>query len=335
LGEGFEGMSNSLLIIDGWMGWAYKHKCKTSKSQEKFRPEREIYALTFRKKFVYFRLSLYTVKSKGKMPIQDISIGRFAPRNSYIHRLDPRTKMVCAVILMTALFFLKNLVVLAAFFGLLGLLHAAARLEPVLAFRSIRPFLWLFGLTLLMHALFTKSDTWFSVPWIGVHVSRSGFHNGLFYSVRIFDLMALAGLFTLTTSPMSFADSAEKLLSPLKRTGFPAHETAMTLSISLRFIPILVDESIRIQKSQASRGADWSGRSLQRLRGLLPILVPLFVSGFHRANDLALAMDARCYRGGQDRTSYSGLRMRRSDWASMGLVWIAGMALVLLDRQLA
>jgi energy-coupling factor transport system permease protein len=133
---------------------------------------------------------------------------------------------------------------------------------------------------------------------------------------------------------MSFADSTEKLLSPLRRIGFPAHETAMTLSISLRFIPILVDESIRIQKSQASRGAEWSGGSVQRIRNLLPLLVPLFVSGFHRANDLALAMDARCYRGGYDRTSYTDLRMRWSDWVSIGLTCVLGTVLVLLDRQL-
>jgi energy-coupling factor transport system permease protein len=243
--------------------------------------------------------------------------------------------MVCCFILMSALFFLKNLILLTAFFGLLCFLHAAARLETVLAYRGIRPFFWLFALTLLMHALFTKGDTRFFVPWVGLGISKQGLSQGLFYSVRVFDLMVLAGLFTLTTSPMSFADSLERMLSPLKRTGFPAHETAMTLSISLRFIPNLLDESDRIRKSQASRGADWTGSPVQKIRNLLPILVPLFVSGFHRANDLALAMDARCYRGGQNRTSYSGLRMKRSDWTSIGVVGAGAVAMVLFDRRLA
>ncbi len=269
------------------------------------------------------------------MPVQDITIGRYAPRNSIIHNLDPRTKMACSLVLMSSLFFLKTLLVLAVFFLVFCFLHAAARLKPGMALRGMRPFLWIFGLTLVMHAAFTGGDALFSIPWIGAGISRRGLNQGLFYSIRIVDLMVLAGLFTLTTSPMSFADSVEKLLSPLGRFGFPSHETAMTLSISLRFIPMLADESDRIRKAQASRGVEWTGRPVQKIRSLLPVLVPLFVSGFHRANELALAMDARGYRGGQNRTSFSELRMKRMDWLFMGTAWIIAAAMVILDRRLA
>jgi energy-coupling factor transport system permease protein len=269
------------------------------------------------------------------MPVQDITIGRYAPRNSIIHNLDPRTKMACTLVLMSALFFLKTLLILAAFFLLFCFLHAAARLKPAMALRSVRPFLWIFGLTLLVHAAFSGGDALFSIPWIGAEISKRGLNQGLFYSIRIFDLMLLAGLFTLTTSPMSFADSVEKLLSPLRRLGFPSHETAMTLSISLRFIPMLADESDRIRKSQASRGVEWTGRPVHKIRSLLPVLIPLFVSGFHQANELALAMDARGYRGGKNRTSFSGLRMKRMDWLSMGAAWLIAAVMILSDRRLA
>ncbi|HEX9933864.1 MAG TPA: energy-coupling factor transporter transmembrane component T, partial [bacterium] len=175
--------------------------------------------------------------------------------------------------------------------------------------------------------------SWFSIPWFHISVTFEGLQRGLFYSLRMLNLLALAGLFTLTTSPLSLADSLERLLAPFKRLGIPAHEVGMTLSISLRFIPILIDEADCIQKSQTSRGADWSGNPLNRIRGLLSIFVPLLVSSLRQANDLALAMDSRCYRGGKGRTSFQSLKMGKRDWTAIAVVLGCAAVCVGLDYQ--
>lgn len=302
------------------------------KSQEKFRCRKEIYALTFPKKCVYFNLDLCARKSKAKMPIQDITLGQFAPRNSFVHRLDPRTKLAFSFLFMTILFFIRSSFFLTLFFLGMCILYRFSKLQPALALRNLRPFLWLFVLTVFLHAFFSEGVPFWTIRGTPVALSKDGLFRGVFFSLRIADLMVLAGWYTLTTSPMSFADSLEKLLTPFRKIGVPAHEIAMMMSISLRFIPILLEEIQRIQNAQMSRGVRFSGNPVEKIRNAVPVLIPLFVSSFHRANDLALAMDSRCYRGGENRTAYMILRMRTGDGWFLGVSVVFGLTMLLTER---
>jgi len=257
----------------------------------------------------------------------DITLGHFAPRDSVIHRLDSRTKILAGVILMTLIFLaprLSSLLVIA-----LGtiVLYQAARLNTGLAFRNIRPFLWILILTVIIHALFTEGHILIRLP-LSLAVTTEGIHAGLFYSFRIVVLILSAALITLTTSPMALTDAIERFLKPLTRLGLPAHEIAMMMSISMRFIPTLMEETDRIRKAQISRGSRINGSPVQRIKGLIPLIIPLFVSTFRRANDLALAMEARCYRGGENRTSYQALRFRWVDGAALGVVAVSGIMIL-------
>ncbi len=266
------------------------------------------------------------------MPIQDITLGQFAPRNSFIHRLDPRTKLIFSFLFTGVLFFLRSPLFLILFFFGVCILYRFSKLQPTLALRNLRPFLWLFVLTVFLHAFFSEGIPLWRIPGTHITVYKEGLSRGMFYSMRMANLMILAGWYTLTVSPMSFADSLEKMLSPFRRIGVPAHEIAMMMSISLRFIPILVEETERIHNAQMSRGVRFSGNPVEKIRNTIPILIPLFVSSFHRANDLAFAMDSRCYRGGENRTTYLILRMKASDWWSIGLSLGVGSVFVSMER---
>jgi energy-coupling factor transport system permease protein len=234
---------------------------------------------------------------------------------------------------MTVLFLLKSCLFLLIFLVFICFFYSISKLHLSLAFKNIRPFFWLLGLTLFLHAFYTDGKILFQIPKIHLRVTEEGLFQGFFYALRIADLMVLAAWFTLITSPMAFADSIEKFMSPLKRIGVPAHEIAMMMSISLRFIPILLEETARIQNAQISRGASIKGNPVHKIRNVVPVLVPLFVSSFYRANELALAMDARCYRGGQSRSSYLVLKMNWMDRGIMGLMIISGLVFVLLEHQ--
>lgn len=245
-----------------------------------------------------------------------LTLGRYAPRDSIIHRLDPRTKMLSLFCLMGLAFFIVGLDMLLAFGLLLCALYPVARISLKLLFGNIRSFFWLLFLTFVLHGFFTEGRVLFSVPLplYGFDCTLEGLRNGLFYGLRIILLISMANLLTLTTTPMSLTDGLEKLLNPFRKLGLPAHEIAMMMSISMRFIPILLEESERIQKAQMSRGADFDGPLLVKIKSIIPILVPLFVSAFRKANDLALAMDARCYRGGINRSSYQILSFESADY---------------------
>ena len=252
------------------------------------------------------------------MKIQDITLGQYAPGDSVIHRLDPRTKILSTLILMTLLLITHSLEILLLFFILCFVFFILGNLNPKLALGNLRPFLWLFLLTFFLNAVFTKGKILWEVPFLNVYITEQGISQGVFYTLRIAILVVLANLLTLTTSPMSLTDGIERFLSPLKRVGIRSHEIALMLSISLRFIPILIEEADRIRKAQISRGVTFMGSILNKIKNTVPLIVPLFLSTFRRANDLALAMEARCYRGGEGRTSYNVLRFR----------WIDGIVLL-------
>lgn len=261
----------------------------------------------------------------------DLTLGQYAPRHSAIHRLDPRTKLGLLFVLMGCVFLIRRIESLLFFLAWIAVLYPSARLSLGLAWNNIRAFFWLFLLTVCLHGFFTEGVPLVHIPLTGWTVTRDGLLQGAYYTLRMVDFILLASLLTLTTSPMSLTDGLERLLKPFERIRVPAHEIAMVMSISMRFIPILLDESERIRKAQVSRGARFEGGPVQKVRGLLPILIPLFLSSFRKANDLALAMDARCYRGGLGRTGYHQLSLSRRDGLALLSIFVFIALLVSLD----
>ena len=208
-----------------------------------------------------------------------------------------------------------------------------AKLNPVLLLKNLRAFWVLFLLTFFVHALFTPGRIIWRIPWVTLYVTEEGFYYGIFYSLRLGILISLANLLTLTTSPMDLTDALERFLKPFRRFGVPSHEIGMMFSISLRFIPILIDEAERIRKAQLSRGARHEGNIFHKIRSIVPLIIPLFLSAFRRAHDLALAMDARCYQGGANRTSYYLLKFKKIDGLAFLTVLFIGLPILVLGNR--
>ena len=258
------------------------------------------------------------------------SIGQFYPVASPLHALDPRAKILATAVLVVGLFLVDSvagLLVLAAGFVLLV---AASRVPPVAFLRLLRPVAFIVALTVLFQVFFSREGgTLFE--WGFVEVHEGGLRMAFFLALRILLLVSVAGLLTATTAPVALADGIEDLLSPLKKLRFPAHEVAMMMTIALRFIPTLNEEAQKIARAQAARGADLSeGGLLKRVRAMLPVLVPLTIGAFRRADELAEAMESRGYRGGEGRTRYRELRFRARDALALGaaaLVLVSGILL--------
>ena len=263
------------------------------------------------------------------MPIlKDITLGRYIPGNSVLHRLDPRVKILGAAALMGALLGSASGVVLAGFCILVGLLGRFSGLPFRLLLGNLRPLVPLLLLTLTLNALLTPGDVIYALPGGLGELTREGVMRGGFLTVRLSALVVGTSLLTLTTSPLELADGLEFLLSPFQRVGLPAHELAMTTTIALRFVPILIDEADRLRRAQLARGADFGGGPIRRIRSLFPLLLPLFISAFERADRLAVAMEARCYRGNRERTRFRVLTMGRLDYIALtGIFLVAGMIL--------
>ena len=259
---------------------------------------------------------------------KDITLGHYIYRDSFLHRLDPRMKLILLLVQMVFILLMNQFIMMPLLALLIIFYYHTARLSVQYALKSMRPFYILFILTMLMHAFFAVESNYIRLPLIGLKFSPFGFLTGVFYSFRIICLIAIAHLLTLTTSPMSLTDAIENLLKPFHKLGIPAHDIAMMLSIALRFIPIMIEEADRIQKAQLSRGGALHGRFINKLKGLIPLLIPLFMSTFRRAHDLALAMESRCYRGGQGRTRLYELKYTNSDMLAAGFT--AGAALIFL-----
>ena len=262
--------------------------------------------------------------------LNNITMGQYYPVDSPVHRLDPRMKLVLAIAFIVAVFLAHSF---AGYIVLLGFLVFACRLSHVpfrLLLKGLRPLRMIVLLTFLLNLFFTPGeDLWVSF-WI-VRIYREGVLQAVFYSLRLVFLVAGTSLLTLTTSPISLADGIENLLSPLKVIHFPAHELAMMMTIALRFIPTLLEETDKIMKAQMARGADFeSGNLLVRAKAMVPLLVPLFVSAFRRAGDLAMAMESRCYHGGEGRTRLRVLKTTRNDWIAL-LAVAALLGLIILE----
>jgi energy-coupling factor transport system permease protein len=256
--------------------------------------------------------------------LKDITLGRFIPGRSVVHQLDPRSKILATGCLVVALMAAHSGLAVAVLLLLCVAMAIAARLPARLLVGNLKPLLPLILLTFGLNALLTPGRAVFVLPGGIGDLTDAGILRGLFLTGRFTGLVLVASLLTLTTSPLDLADGLEWLLAPLRRVGVPSHELAMTTTIALRFIPILVDEANRLRNAQLARGADFGGGPVRRIRSLFPLLLPLFVSAFGRADRLAVAMEARCYRGDEGRTRYRVLAWQWTD----GLVIAAGLILV-------
>jgi len=249
-----------------------------------------------------------------------------------VHRLDPRCKIIAVLVLLTGVFLAKHPAVFSVWGVLLACLTAAARLPFRLVLRSAKPVLILVLFTASIHIFFTSGTPLLSLGI--VTISREGLVLAVYMGLRLLFLVLFASFLTLTTRPMELADGLERLFSPFARFGFPAHELAMMMTIALRFIPTLLDETDRIMKAQLARGADLDrGGLIKRLRSFIPVLIPLFVIVFQRADDLAIAMESRCYKGGKGRTRMNPLEWTLSDSLSFAICMLLVIALSWIDRS--
>lgn len=263
----------------------------------------------------------------------DISFGQYCEGNSLIHRLDPRAKIVAAVLYIVAVFLAKNL----AAFGLLLIsavvLIAVSQIPLRVVMKSMKPLIIILLFTALINIFWMEGET-LLVSFGFVQIYLEGIVNAVLIAVRI--MILLAGttiLLTFTTTPIALTDGLEQLLSPLKKIGVPVHEFSMMMTIALRFIPTLTEETQKIMNAQKARGADFSTGSLvQRAKALVPILVPLFVSAFRRADELATAMECRCYTGGEGRTRMNVLHAGAMDYVICVMIIALGAGIVLLNQ---
>lgn len=264
--------------------------------------------------------------------MRDITLGQFVAGNSVIHRLDPRTKIGMMILYIVMTFLVKEIWYLAIPFVYLvtELVLSGISLRYIL--NSLKPIRFLLILMFLLNLIFTKGEhVWLDLGFW--QLTGEAVLQSFFLSLRIVLLVAGASMLTLTTSPIALTDGLEKLLSPLKVFHFPAHELAMMMTIALRFVPTLMDESDKIRNAQMSRGADFeSGNIFKRVKSMIPILIPLFVSSFRKADDLAIAMESRCYHGGEGRTRMHQLRFRIADLIAIliTLAFLAALIVILV-----
>ena len=263
--------------------------------------------------------------------LSNITMGQYYPTDSIVHRLDPRVKILLTIAFIVGIFLVHSLwgYALALVF-----VYFMARLSHVpfkMLMRGLRPLRFILVLTFVLNLFFSGEGTilW---QWSFITITHEGLSRAVHYCLRLLFLVIGTSLLTLTTSPVSLSDGLELLLSPLKVIHFPAHELAMMMTIALRFIPTLIEETDKIMSAQKARGADMeSGGLMQRIKALIPILIPLFVSSFRRAYELAMAMECRCYRGGDGRTRMKQLHLAGRDTACLVVMAMLVTALILLN----
>jgi cobalt transport protein len=245
--------------------------------------------------------------------LRDITIGQYYPADSFVHKLDPRFKILAVLAYIIAAFFVKTYIGLFVLLAFLTVAVAASRIPLKVLLRGLKAIYVLLGITFVFNALLSGGQTEYFRLWI-FRLTREGLVRAVFMALRLIMLITGASLLTLTTAPIALTDGMERLLSPFAKLHFPAHEVAMMMTIALRFIPTLMEEADRIMKAQSARGASFDeGGLIKRAKSVIPLLVPLFVSAFRRAEELAMAMEVRCYHGGEGRTRLHVLRFTRRD----------------------
>lgn len=248
--------------------------------------------------------------------IRDITIGQYYPTNSVIHRLDPRVKIVCTLAYLISLFLFKSVLGYAICTLFLIAVVRTSKVPFKFITKGLKPIILLLMMTTIFNLFFTSTGK--ILVSIGfIKITEDGLRASVYMVLRLVYLIIGSSIMTLTTTPNELTDGIERLLRPLNKIKVPVHEIAMMMSIALRFIPILLEETDKIMKAQIARGADLeSGNIIQKAKSMIPILVPLFVSAFRRANDLAMAMEARCYRGGDGRTKMKPLVYKKRDYTA-------------------
>lgn len=263
------------------------------------------------------------------MALKDVTLGQYFPGNSLIHRLDPRTKLIFTVLFIVIIFLCKDVVSYGVVLLSLLVLIAVSRLKPRVFVKGMKPVVFIVVFTAILNLFYTDGSVLWSLGFL--KITEEGIWKAFFMVLRILMLLAATLLLTYTTSPLLLTSGLEGLLRPLKKVNFPVHELAMMMNIALRFIPTLIQETDKIIAAQKARGADFdSGNLMQKAKALIPILIPLFISSFRRAEELAIAMECRCYHGDEGRTSLRQLSMHGRDWGFLvfNILLLAGVCVL-------
>ena len=264
--------------------------------------------------------------------LKDITLGQYFPGDTVAHRLDPRTKILLVTLYIIALFCAKSIVTYALLALVLAVCVRISQVGIRALVRGLKPVLFIIIFTGILNLFFTPGDRYL-VEWGVLRISDAGVRNAVFMVLRIMLLIMGTFLMTYTTSPISLTDGLERLLGGLKKLHVPVHELSMMMSIALRFIPTLIEETDKIMSAQKARGADFeSGNLIQRAKAMIPILVPLFISAFRRADELATAMECRCYHGGEGRTKLHVLKYAPRDWMALTAGVVITVGVIVLGR---
>ncbi|MDO5726038.1 MAG: energy-coupling factor transporter transmembrane component T [Tissierellia bacterium] len=248
--------------------------------------------------------------------LKDITIGQYFPGDSFVHKLDPRIKLIISILYIIMLFMTDSYIAYLIVFISLIFVIRISKIPVGMILKGIKPLKYIILITFLMNIIFTKGETLFVLGPIAI--AKEGIDMAAKMAIRLIMLIMGTSMLTLTTSPIQLTDGLESLLSPLKKIGFPVHSLAMMMTIAIRFVPTLIEEMDKIMKAQMARGADFdTGNIFQRAKSLVPILVPLFISALRRADELATAMDARCYRGDDGRTKLNPLKYEQRDFVAL------------------
>lgn len=267
---------------------------------------------------------------------KDITIGQYVEGNSFIHKMDARVKLLLTLFYIIILFMIKSPVAYVAFTAFTLFLVLLSQVPLKFILRGLKPMLYILIFTAFINLFMTPSTTpplWVCPFWSALKITREGVVTAVLMILRLIYLVIGTSVLTLTTSPLMLTDGIEKLLKPLEVIKVPSHEIAMMMTIAIRFIPTLSEETEKIMKAQMARGADFeSGNILKRAKAMIPLLVPLFISAFRRADDLAVAMDSRCYHGGKNRTRMKQMKMTYRDALAIAFMLIFAITIITLLR---
>ncbi|MCL2095372.1 MAG: energy-coupling factor transporter transmembrane protein EcfT [Oscillospiraceae bacterium] len=263
--------------------------------------------------------------------LNDVTLGQYFPGESAIHKLDPRMKIIITIIYITAIFMAKNIYVLSGVFAVNIVIIALSGIPFIIILKALKPLAFIIAFTFIIN-IFSGEIPLFEIGFMRIYLD--GLVNAVFVVVRIAGLVSATSVFiSYTTSPAMLTDAIERLLSPLKKIKVPVHEFAMMMTLALRFIPTLIEETEKIINAQKARGADfYSGNILKRAKALIPVLIPLIVSAFRRADELATSMECRCYRVGEGRTKMKSLKYSAGDFAALGLAAAFITAIIILPE---
>lgn len=260
--------------------------------------------------------------------LNNMSIGQYYPGNTIIHKIDPRAKIVFVFLFIISLFLINTFTPYLLIGAGLIFVIKASKVPIKFIIKGLKPILFIIIFTFLINVFMTKGEILISVG--PLNITKEGLYQAGFMAIRLIFLIIGTSLLTLTTSPIALTDGIEHLLNPMKKIGVPAHELAMMMTIALRFIPTLLEETDKIMKAQKARGADFeTGSLIKRAKNLIPLLVPLFISAFRRADELAMAMEARCYRGGEGRTRMKQLYFSKADYLASFVMFIYCLVIIL------